>query len=96
MPQFLTPNSGTLGEFGLSECDSYGRMGKRKKRKVEEKKGGGEIHSAKAHRCVDQVMAKGHDESSAWAICNTSVGKDEMYAKGHGGSAKPKRKRRGE
>lgn len=26
------------------------------------------------HRCVDQVMAKGHSESSAYAICRTSLG----------------------
>ena len=55
-----------------------------------------EIHSAKAHRCVDQVRAKGHPESNAWAICTTSIGKRGVYAKGHGGNAGPKRKRRGE
>lgn len=53
---------------------------------------GGEIHSAKAHRCVDKVRAKGHGESSAWAICTSSIGKAGVYAKGHGGKASPKRK----
>jgi hypothetical protein len=51
-----------------------------------------EIHSAKAHRCVDKVRAKGHSESSAWAICTSSVGKRGIYAKGHGGNANPKKK----
>jgi hypothetical protein len=60
-------------------------------RPVHEKKGP-EIHSAKAHRCVDKVMAKGHPESSAWAICTSSIGAEGVYAKGHGGSARPKRK----
>lgn len=80
---FLHPDSGGMGEFGHDEP-------------VVEKKKGGEIHSAKAHRCVDKVRAKGHDESSAWAICTTSIGKEGVYAKGHGGSASPKRKKRGE
>lgn len=53
---------------------------------------GPERHSAKAHRCVDKVQAKGHDESSAWAICTTSIGKRGVYAKGHGGNANPKGK----
>ena len=53
---------------------------------------GPEIHSAKAHRCVDKVQAKGHSESSAWAICTTSIGKEGVYAQGHGGSARAKRK----
>lgn len=53
---------------------------------------GPERHSAKAHRCVDQVRAKGHGESSAWAICTTSIGKRGVYAKGHGGNANPKGK----
>lgn len=100
----LIPNSAGFGEPGLfedpppsrpvRECDASGECAScRKKRlkKMREKKGG-EIHSAKAHRCVDKVQAKGHDESSAWAICNTSVGKSGMYAKGHGGNASPKRK----
>lgn len=26
------------------------------------------------HRCVSELMAKGHDEPSAWAICRTSLG----------------------
>lgn len=51
-----------------------------------------EIHSAKAHRCVDKVRAKGHPESNAWAICTASIGKAGVYAKGHGGRAKAKRK----
>lgn len=54
---------------------------------------GPEIHSAKAHRCVDKVGAKGHDESSAWAICTSAIGKGGVYTKGHGGAAAPKRKR---
>lgn len=29
-------------------------------------------HTEKMHRCVEQVMAKGHTESSAYAICTTS------------------------
>lgn len=58
------------------------------------KKSRPEIHSAKAHRCVDKVRAKGHSESSAWAICTASMGKDAVYAKGHGGRATPKRRTR--
>jgi hypothetical protein len=73
------PNSGQLGEFGDSPLQ-------------ESPHGGPEIHSAKAHRCVDKVKAKGHDESSAWAICTSSIGAAGVYAKGHGGSASPKRK----
>lgn len=61
---------------------------------LEGKKQRPEIHSAKAHRCVDKVGAKGHDESSAWAICTASIGADGVYAKGHGGSASPKRRTR--
>ena len=57
-----------------------------------ERKSHGEIHSAKAHDCVGDVKKKGHDEASAWAICTASMGKDKVYAKGHGGSATPKRK----
>ena len=53
---------------------------------------GPERHSAKAHRCVDKVRAKGHGESNAWAICTASIGKRGVYAKGHGGNANPKRK----
>lgn len=30
-------------------------------------------HTAKFRRCVEQVMAKGNDESSAYAICTTSL-----------------------
>ncbi|CAN5755982.1 hypothetical protein BH24ACT15_BH24ACT15_36380 [soil metagenome] len=59
-----------------------------------EKRKGPEIHSAKSHRCVDKVGAKGHDESSSWAICTASMGADAVYAKGHGGSARPKRRMR--
>lgn len=101
----LIPNSDSVGEFGLHdepevdarpvrECDASGECARcRKKRLAKMKeKGGGEIHSAKAHRCVDKVKAKGHGESSAWAICTTSIGKAGTYAKGHGGSASPKRK----
>lgn len=55
---------------------------------------GPERHSAKAHRCVDKVGAKGHDESSSWAICTSSIGKRGVYAKGHGGNANPKKKTR--
>jgi hypothetical protein len=29
----------------------------------------------KIHRCVNQVMKQGKTESSAWAICNASLGK---------------------
>lgn len=54
------------------------------------KRKGPEIHSAKAHRCVDKVKAKGHPESNAWAICTASIGKRGVYAKGHGGNANPK------
>lgn len=36
------------------------------------------------HRCVDEVMAKGHDESSAWAICRTSLNMCEGKAKEKG------------
>ena len=57
---------------------------------------GPEIHSAKAHRCVDKVRAKGHPESNSWAICTASIGKGGVYAKGHGGRASPKRRRQGE
>lgn len=32
-------------------------------------------HSDKMHRCVDEVMAKGHTKSSAYAICTTSLQK---------------------
>src|SRR5262252_5208585 len=32
-------------------------------------------HSQEMHDCVDQVMAKGHDQSSAYAICTTSFQK---------------------
>ena len=71
------PNSGETGEFGLVDVR-------------ESPRGGPEIHSAKAHRCVDKVKAKGHDESSAWAICTASIGKRGVYAKGHGGNANPK------
>jgi hypothetical protein len=49
-----------------------------------------EIHSAKAHRCVDQVTAKGGVDEP-WAICTASIGKAGVYAKGHGGRAAPKR-----
>lgn len=76
---FFTPNSAELGEFGLVDVHESAR-------------GGPEIHSAKAHRCVDKVKAKGHDESSAWAICTSSIGKAGVYTRGHGGSASPKRK----
>ncbi len=55
-------------------------------------KTGGEKHSAKAHRCVDKVRAKGHPESNSWAICTASIGKRGVYAKGHGGNANPKKK----
>jgi len=51
-----------------------------------------EIHSAKAHRCVDQVRGKGHPESNSWAICTASIGKRGVYSKGHGGNANPKPK----
>lgn len=96
------PNSGSLDELGeatlrpVQECDGD-RMcsacaAKAKKRRVREKRGGPEIHSAKAHRCVDKVKAKGHDESSAWAICTSSIGKRGVFAKGHGGNANPKKK----
>jgi len=51
----------------------------------------GEIHSAKAHRCVDEVGAKGGVDEP-WAVCTASIGKAGVYAKGHGGSASPKRK----
>lgn len=40
-------------------------------------------HTEKMHRCVDEVMAKGHDESSAYAICTTSLtkaGEDVLVA----------------
>lgn len=53
----------------------------------------GEIHSAKAHRCVDKVAAKGGVDEP-WAVCTASIGKSGVYAKGHGGSASPKRKTR--
>ena len=72
------PNSGQLDPFGEPDAP-----------RLREKT---EIHSAKAHRCVDKVRAKGHSESSAWAICTTSVGKRGIYAKGHGGNANPKKK----
>lgn len=49
-----------------------------------------EIHSDKAHRCVNHVRKKGHAESNAWAICTASIGKRGVYARGHGGNAKPK------
>lgn len=55
-----------------------------------------EIHSAKAHRCVDKVRAKGHPESNSWAICTASIGKRGVYSKGHGGNANPKKKVKGE
>lgn len=73
MPQFTTPDSGTLDAFG-------------------EARKGPEIHSDKAHRCVDKVGRKGHSTSSSWAICTSSIGKEGVYARGHGGSASPKRK----
>lgn len=73
------PDSGQLSEFGDDAL-------------LESPHGGPEIHSAKAHRCVDHVKGKGHDESSAWAICTASIGKGGVYAKGHGGRASAKRK----
>lgn len=30
-------------------------------------------HTDKMHRCVEEVMAKGHEEASAWAICTASL-----------------------
>lgn len=78
-----TPNSGEQGEFGDDLSLHVDRVCEGKH---------GEIHSAKAHRCVDHVQGKGHDESSAWAICTASIGKRGVYSKGHGGSASPKRK----
>lgn len=75
----IHPSSDSAGEFGLTEAK-------------DSKKPRPEIHSAKAHRCVDKVQAKGHEESSAWAICTASIGKEGVYAKGHGGSARAKRK----
>lgn len=94
------PDSDGHGEFGLDdagtpvrECDAKGECAScRKKRLAKMAEKGPEIHSAKAHRCVDKVGAKGHDESSSWAICTASMGKSKVYAKGHGGKASPKRK----
>jgi hypothetical protein len=39
-------------------------------------------HSKKMHDCVDEVMAKGHEESSAWAICTASLqgAGEDIYA----------------
>ncbi len=76
----LTPNSGGLPE-PVNEEEVTLR---------ETPKNGEEIHSAKAHRCVDKVKAKGHPEGNAWAICTSSIGKRGVYAKGHGGNANPK------
>ena len=97
----LIPNSGELDNVGrpavevarrATAKDSYstGYSAPKRKRRVREKHG--EMHSAKAHRCVDKVRAKCHPESNSWAICTASMGKDKVYAKGHGGSATPKRK----
>lgn len=59
---------------------------------VAEARRGPEIHSAKAHRCVDKVTAKGGAQEP-WAVCTASIGKAGVYSKGHGGSASPKRTR---
>jgi hypothetical protein len=59
---------------------------------VAESRRGPEIHSAKAHRCVDKVTAKG-GAVEPWAVCTSSIGKAGVYTKGHGGSASPKRTR---
>lgn len=32
---------------------------------------------AKLDRCVQDVMAQGHDEDSAWAICRASLGEGD-------------------
>ena len=39
-------------------------------------------HTDKMHRCVDEVTAKGHTESSAWAICSASLqgAGEDIYA----------------
>ncbi len=76
----LVPNSGSRPE-PVNEEEAVLK---------ESPKGGPEIHSAKAHRCVDKVKQKGHPESNAWAICTSSIGKRGVYAKGHGGNANPK------
>lgn len=42
-------------------------------------------HSNKMKRCVDEVVAKGHSESSAYAICTTSLQNagEAIYAEAH-------------
>lgn len=59
---------------------------------VAEASRGPEIHSAKAHRCVDEVTAKG-GAAEPWAVCTASIGKRGVYTKGHGGAASPKKTR---
>lgn len=87
----IETHPGNFELMGVREGRKY-RMGWRKRQTTEGRRGGPEIHSAKAHRCVDKVKAKGHAESNAWAICTSSIGKRGVYAKGHGGNANPKSK----
>lgn len=146
MAHVLTPNSGTLGEFGLTEAhapkkkqglpapkhrmperdedDEYEhemdqaaedamadamdegdegdeenektrppRRYKMRRHMAEVYKNGKkvEIHSAKWHRCVDKVAQRGGGYNE-YAVCTASIGKAGSFAKGHGGSAAPKRK----
>lgn len=81
----LMPNSGGMPEPASEVDDAHALKEKH-----------GEIHSAKAHRCVDKVRGKGHAEGNAWAICTASIGKRGVYSKGHGGNANPKKKVKGE